>query len=257
MANYTFAGTLHPTRLPLNITNPLDFDQAVPLLDGRNVRDQGSLVISNGRFTLTLDTTETPVHIPTLKIRAEEIIRGIVDFCGYVSGFVYYIDIESVSQDHRGPTQFGLGAQEIADDRPLRPVQDLAQYATVLAKEPALPRVLGELRNSIMFPNDTAFHCYRALETIRGHFDRRLGLGHSDDRARAWVEMRGALLFKRSYIQETQDFAEAQRHGNRKGMTGERRVEMMRRTWNIVDRFIVLVDRQVPTLSSDDYSALM
>ncbi|MDO8751549.1 MAG: hypothetical protein Q7K03_10485 [Dehalococcoidia bacterium] len=256
MAKYIFLGTLHPTRLPFNITNVLHFEQDVPLLDDRFVLDQGSLEIRNGKFQLTLETTETPVHIPTLKIRAEEIIRGIVDFCGYVSGFVYFIDIESVAEDHGNPRRFGMGAKEIADDRPQRPVQELAQYALILAKEPSLPRILGELRNSIMFPNDTAFHCYRAIETIRGYFDRRLGLKESDDRARAWRTMREALRFDRSYIQAIQDSAETQRHGKRRPMTAEQRVEAMLHTWNVVDRFIVYIDRGFQILPDADYTQL-
>lgn len=149
-----------------------------------------------------------------------------------------------------------MGAQEIANDRPQRPIQELAQYAGILAKEPALPRILGELRNSIMFPNDTAFHCYRAIETIRGHFDRRLGLGGSDDRGPAWQAMRGAIRFDRTYIQAIQDSAEAQRHGTRSPMTAEQRVEAMRRTWKIVDRFIVYIDRGFQTLPDADYTQL-
>jgi hypothetical protein len=249
---YQFKATLYPKRLHLSISDPIPFESSVPLLDGTTAEDSGVLTLNKGDLKLEFSTSQQNVDLATLKIRVEEIIGSIVNSLGYLSGLFYFADIESAQDENGNVVTFGLGAQEIVDTKNDRPIKSLAKIAGIIQLERSLPRILSDLRGAVIYANDTGFYCFRAVETIRAHFESRLSLS----REAAWPEMRRALNLSRSWFDQFSTYALPQRHGARKGMSAGERVNILKQAWFVVDRFIVFIDRGFKDLPTDEFAVL-
>jgi len=64
-----------------------------------------------------------------------------------------------------------------------------------------------------------------------------------DDRKKSWPITRETLKFSREEFQEIESFATARRHGQRVNATEQQIDEAVILVWNILRRFISLVDQ--------------
>lgn len=252
MGTYTFRAELFPNRPPLTIPGPIGFQVETPYDSGDSSVDQGALTISAGKASVEVETLESAVDLPTLRIRVEEVLATVVNVKGYLSGRAYNLDIVEAVDPSGQVFSFVSGAQGLEDSENERPLD----WRTVLAlcqTVPSLPRVFANLRNSILFVHDTGLFCFRAMEVIREPFDNLAG----GNRDRGWDAMRNALRVDRSWLRYLQDFAEPQRHGSRKGMTGQERILAIRHGWQVVDRYCLFLHRDSGDLPEREFELLI
>jgi hypothetical protein len=91
------------------------------------------------------------------------------------------------------------------------PEHALAPVVTAATQSLFYRLALADAQRAIEFPDDTAFYCYRARESLC----RALAPGSAEDKvgSREWEHLRQLLSIERSDIDAIQDHAVVRRHG--------------------------------------------
>ena len=230
---------------------PHDLDTVPPDLVSGLGAWAGELELSIGgsQLSVTCRSREDVSDLATLRNLITQTAQGVVDALGYSWGQAYQVEITSVT-GAGGHLFFGTGIPELEASQPERPLQVEAVVAAALTNN-WFRRALGELRQAIQTPGDTGFHCKRATEAVRRHFQPDQGAKHD-----AWEAMRQALRIQATTLKTLNEFGDRQRHGDIPFMSEEERIRDMRLTWQVVDRFAVLLHRAVPALPDDEFPLL-
>ncbi len=131
----------------------------------------------------------------------------------------------------------GIDVVKITEDEQNRPLtyNEILQLAL---KTPSLYMVLKDLRDAIKRPQDTFFHCRRAAETIAKYFTK------SSNMAKGWEDTIKTLDLNEDDINEIKIAGGDQRHGVYGSVVGEKRIDIMMKTWKVVDKFIEYLKAQ-------------
>src|SRR5262249_5581452 len=95
-----------------------------------------------------------------------------------------------------------------------------------------LRRCLADLSFAIKRLDDTAFYCFRALESLRQSF----GTGISE--AEQWKAMADAVGSSKEEMEPLREHAFPARHGIPKGLSDDERQKLFLYTWGIVEKYI-------------------
>lgn len=248
---YHLSGKIIPERVtfstnvpPIRIAVPeYDFDFMIAL----------SIVLSH--ISIKIESENEITDYETLRNVTVEYVRMHTDSYGYLNGYTYGVEITSFSGSNNKPhVLFGVGIHALKnDDRPFHQIGDILP---LLWEHDELRIVLGDLRRSIEYPNDTALFCYRAIEGIMQFF---VDGDPQDDRVRknAWKSMRDALNISESWIKERiEKFSIPSRHGKRVFLSGKMREDMMNDAWKVTDRFISYLKNDKKSLDRDNFPEL-
>src|SRR5262249_13147319 len=138
--------------------------------------------------------------------------------------------------------------QTIVDEAPGIEFADLLR-ATLDAW--VLRRAAAGFREAIINPDDTGFHTSRGAEFLLAHLQD----GNQIHRP-AWEPMRGALQISEEWLQWLNHWSKGQRHGRPIGMTGEERIEAIRRARVLIVRFAQYFLGGERPLSPEDFPVL-
>ncbi|MDO8487083.1 MAG: hypothetical protein Q7S45_02225 [Candidatus Curtissbacteria bacterium] len=224
---YIFFGKVHPERAALTLP---ETKGEVGQKDG-DFKGTIKVLVILSQITVELDTT-SKYHIIDLKNSVENFVHAMVDTYGYLKGYAYSVEILSVFIPETGHDEvFGIDVVQITEDEKNRPLNynDALQLAL---KIPELYMVLKDLRDAIKRPYDTFFHCRRATETIAKYFTA----ARNEDTD--WSIAIDKLKLDDEELKSIGRAGSGQRHGNYKSVTGSERVEIMMKTWRVVDSFI-------------------
>ena len=105
-----------------------------------------------------------------------------------------------------------------------------------------------ELRRAIRDSMDTGFHCYRAVEAVRRHWQP-----DGVDKSAAWTAMRDAINLSRESLGTLREFGDRQRHAEWPFMSDEERARDMVLTARVIDRFAVMLTRNATRLDVDEF----
>ena len=259
---YTFSGRVHPERTYVTIDGIPPCRIETRLTDSVLIVDT-HIMIDNAQILVTADCEEQIDDLETLRNSVESTVRGIVDSFGYVEGRGYDLELTSViaSTGERWAV-FGveIGAlQAEMDKRPVSfgelfslltsPTQPQDEHASFARMQ--LRIALGDLREAIRSPNLTAFFCFRAIECLRQCYLHPSKPDDGTARKASWQRMGDELCIDKSWIADLQDASVSERHGLLKAMSGKQRVDLMLRTWKVVDRFILSAKTNFQPLSAD------
>ena len=252
---YTFLGTVlrasqEPVTLAFVREGNLDPIVVSPrTLDG-SIQFDASIRIVASRIEVSVSNASGGNH-SSIGNYVEHLIRVLLDAYGYMHGHAYDVDLShyidhreldsekwvrpftvgAVGLPHNVEATFDsllrlvmVGPSEVDDERRVRSVSQLA-------------RAMGDIRESIRNPHDTAFHSFRAIEDIRQCY---VEPGDADDDSKpSWKRMRSHLRIERSWIEEIEAARHLQAHGASHMLSGEQRAEFVRRARVVIDRFIV------------------
>jgi len=245
MNSYIFSGKVLPERTNVNIT-PIEVKMEA--IDA-GISSTANVSIIASQVSVVI-YTNSDSDIWTLKNAVEYLVRGLVDAFGYLSGRGYDIEITSVVNYEGKYTVFGVGMSELEKSQNDRS-SSFQQLLTAMDKSQNLHRVFGDLREAIRSPHDAGFLCYRAIENIHQSF-----MKEKDDDAKAWENLRKALLIDKSWIFQVKEFADPVRHGGTVYISGEKRILIMQHTWKLVDRFCLYVYGDFKPLSEGEFDLL-
>ncbi|MXZ88368.1 MAG: hypothetical protein F4Z07_05895 [Dehalococcoidia bacterium] len=255
---YTFLGTvLRAHGEPMTVANVVG-DELRPLVVSIMTPDgslgfDASVKIVASRIEVEVRNVTGGSH-SDIGNYVERLVRVLADVHGYIHGEAFDIYI-SHYVDHQAldtgnwVKPFSVGALDLqrslettfedllrtvmlepserGDEKKVRAVNQLAQ-------------ALGDVREAIRNPHDTALHCYRAVEDIRQCYvepsDRK---GDEVVAKPSWERMRGQLRFEKSWIKDIESARHGQAHGDSRMLSGAERQEFVRRTRVLVHRFVV------------------
>ena len=100
-----------------------------------------------------------------------------------------------------------------------------------------IARFLSDLRNSISEPEDTAFYCYRSLETLMNHCAYTKAHVELSSKKK-WEKFREIAECTESDLRSIKQSADPLRHGNHVAETIYDRAKVLELTWQIADGYL-------------------
>ncbi|UVM48327.1 hypothetical protein LOY38_18260 [Pseudomonas sp. B21-015] len=126
-----------------------------------------------------------------------------------------------------------FGRRDIAElDAPIQKIRALQ-----VGQDGALiHRALSDLSSAMRYREDSAFYCYRAIESLKQHYCAVNGVSENDERK--WIAFRDANGFSKEQIVWFAELAKYSRHGNLSLIDAEKYEELLRKTWDVVDKYL-------------------
>lgn len=195
-------------------------------LDGKTI-----LYINNSRILLSYITNKPIINYLDLKnIAIEFVIRPWVDLYCYIKSYNYDIEIETAFDiANHSVIQFSVQG-EFDIDRSESEEAELFKYFFELFNLKQylyLKDIIADYRRAISEPAETAFYCYRAIETIRIY-------GFQDK----WNELNNTLGYQKDDYDLLLELSKSKRHGNNPLISGTTRSEIMKFTRVLIDKFL-------------------
>lgn len=230
MPRLFFSGVVLPERAPLSVS---EVGSQVIGHDGK-VYAMMKLNISHNQITVVVDSDEPNIYTLRNIVRSEA--EYVTNVAGFLLGYGYDIEITKAFGDGLSPTHiFGIDIPVLAERVNGRDVSVLLNGIYTLGfgvDAIYLRRCLADLSFSIKRPDDTAFYCYRALESLRQSFGAEL----TD--AEQWTAMGKEVGSSKEEMEFLRSHAFPARHGIPKPISDEERKKMFLYTWNVVERYV-------------------
>jgi hypothetical protein len=226
----TFVGRVHPERAPLTVSPPIPFE--LQTVAGGNLPATVSILAS--QIIVSLNRIDGPVDLFTLRNVVASLVSSIADVAGWLHGYAYQVEMTAVTGPNTYQT-FGIDVPVLVAAAETSRVKDVAAILqlTTGPNGAYLRRALADFRMAMLAPDDTAFYCYRAVESLRRSFGatkggRRAGLSTSLRIDDSWLIV---------YLERP---ANDVRHGGVAPVTDEDRQRLLLAAHEVIERYIVL-----------------
>lgn len=230
MKTMYLTGVVLPERATLNMSpfgSQILKEDGTPYLSVR-------IDLSANQVSARVETAEQNIYTVRNLVRKE--VELFTDIAGFLMGHAYDVEIRmAAGPDLESPIVFGIDIPVLAGRATGRDFSGLASAILPLCYGPGaehLRRCLTDIASAIKRPDDTAFYCFRALESLRHSFGANLS------ESEQWKAMATAVDSNKEEMAELRDEALAARHGNHKSFTDESRAKHFSYTWSIVERYI-------------------
>jgi len=234
MSSYTFSGRITPERTDVRLSSTkLKF-----LIDSIHKPIEMIFSIGSSQISAVLTTQEDDIDVGYLKNIVQSIIQSHVDCLAFTYNYSWFVEIDTCVDSLGNQKVFGVYLEGL--ERRLESDKHNQEYYEIVegvfrTKSPIfknqLRNALADYRLAIKFPNSTAFHCYRSIESIKNAFD-------PDDDKNAWKLLRENLKISEAYIRLIKDDADLLRHGKPAPCPHAKALEYMQHCREIVDRAI-------------------
>ncbi len=229
MNQWLFSGRVHPERANFNLSDRRS-DVTWPAA-GRSASITYQINHSQINGIANFTVSVTPF---TARNDIEQVLRLCVDSLCFLHGAAWEVEVTTVRSWEGAPIVLGVKWDDVTWlEGP--PTEDEIMNAMKVA--PQLANSLADLRRAVRYPIDSAFHCFRAVDGLRGFF--RTGSESSD---KEWSALSKAINADACYVEELRGFATAQRHGELFPTTAEQSTDWYCRARTVVGRFVRYVN---------------
>lgn len=170
-----------------------------------------------------------------LYTRTLDATRTALDVLSFNTGLGYTLVLNEYTNNLGAKTELvienpALGAlcQSFSLDNP-----DFTETLLMFMRDPALGWALKDLIEANTLPNHASITCARAIESLRV-----LLTSADTTRSQAWGTFQTTLRISREFREYVTDISKGPRHGDRTPIQGDITLEVTRRAWQIMDRFI-------------------
>jgi hypothetical protein len=216
---YTFVGRVHPERYNYGMYNlPI-----YTFTSEAGPKTAYSLQLHDSQISIRAETNyET--SLLDLKNDANRIASAALDSLGFIFSAALTLEIigcvDPAGSWHVFDTTFD-GFREQGAEAAQREHETLNMLLPHALSSPAIHLALSDLRRAIAEPQDTVFHCYRAVESVRQEYvvasnDRK----HRDE---TWNRLRSATGISIAELYWLKELAERRRHGELVAISHEER----------------------------------
>jgi len=230
MPRVFFSGKVIPERAPLSVS---EVSSQFVGADG-TVYATLRLNIWQNQITVAVESEEADLFTLRNLVRSEA--EFVTSVAGFLLGHGYDIEITKAFGESLVPTQvFGIDIPVLAERAKGKDIGGRVNSIFPLCfGEDAvfLRRCLNDLSFAIKRLDDTAFYCFRALESLRQSFGPNLS------EADQWRAMSQAVGSTRDDMEPLRKHAFPARHGIPIPLTDEERQRLFLYTWGIVERYI-------------------
>jgi hypothetical protein len=194
-------------------------------------------------------------YLSELFKRATDMARLAVNLAAFTSGYGLTVTLETMlapagirvlhRQETVSPsstTAFGATGMD---------PQETGKVFALMIQEPSAFIALDDLIKAVTSTHTALADCGRVVDRIR----RVIAPGLPDKAA--WREMQRALNVERSYLQWISQQSTGSRHGDPTYIPGNVSSDAMRRTWEIMNRFMEYRKRGNQALTAPDFALLV
>ena len=235
MQTYLFHGVILPERAQISLNFEVGFTH---LTSGDEGRAKVSIILN--QLSVTVDT-KTVWDIHDLRNVVKNIIQNHLAMIGYLKGCAYDFEVTRVlNPPEKIDYVFGIDIPCLARSREsidLDSELNLLKTKTAGENGIFINRCFNDLVSAMKCADDTAFYCYRAIESLRLHCAVVNELSDKNKKVQ-WEKFREVSDLNKDEIYEITDSAKAVRHGDVSSITGEGRADMFKKTWNIVSAYL-------------------
>jgi hypothetical protein len=233
VAKYTARGAIYPLTKLLTARLPTI---RVRWLDTSIVF---SPAVEKSRISIDVDS---PVEIPPadLMILCEQVVQNFLGSLAIGLAVIYEAYIESLEDSSGNITQRELATPGVPLPSNLDgPPGDEVNNLLSLTQGPLghhIGMAFDEFRLASRRPQDTAFHCFRAIECLRHYCAAKYNLS---SKGQQWEKVRELAVCTRDYMQPIVARAEEIRHGEFSGIGGRERNDIVHRARMIIGNFLI------------------
>jgi hypothetical protein len=232
---YHFVGNLIPERAQL------PFYQTGARVTCDLFRGRIMTTIDCSQIAVLLETESAVADLPSLRNYVMDVVRLDVSALGFVHGCGYDFELSQVFDPvQRVWVLFGVSEPSLNNRYPDRD-QELRRllFASSGPRSTYLRLCLADLNSAIRRPGDTAFFCYRAIESLKQFF---ADLEGEHDRSKQWELLRKRLDLREDELSRVKKLADVRRHGNTTALSYGDRSAAIALGWRCVDRFLQWVE---------------
>jgi hypothetical protein len=234
MENYFIQGLILPERARLDTEWSI---KGQHLSSGVSFSVKVSIVCN--QVALWLDT-DGELSVADLKNFANYVVADQLHVFSFLIGCTYDFQLTRVINKERGvdyvygienPVLFGRrNVDEL--DASIHKIRALQ-----VGRDGALiHRALSDLSSAMRYREDSAFYCYRAIESLKQHYCAVNAVAGNDEQK--WIAFREANDFSKEQIVWFALLARDSRHGSLSLVDAEKYEELLTKTWDVVDKYL-------------------
>jgi hypothetical protein len=207
---YIFYGRILPERVGFNCYPPINIQS-----------EKYQLIIGclHSKLTIECNNYDPEVNLASLKNTIESTVRILVDVIGYTVACGYDVEIESAYHiSKKEITMFGVQEEIFLTEEDLKRIRDgqppaildvdYRKICELSGIDLSLRLAMADFRESIRSPDFTAFHCMRAVESLK-HSDF---IG-SKDNSQKLEQLKIKLKVAKKTLDKISNPGNDQRHG--------------------------------------------
>jgi hypothetical protein len=168
MDPYIFQGVVLPQRAQISYSQKFEFTHNLS-----GVRGICTVSVMNNEVTVWIDG-DYDWDIYDLGNVVWEIVKQQIDMVGYIKGYAYDLEITRVINRSRGVDRvFGIEIPCLEERGKSFDLQ--AEMEKLIIKNSGengifIARCMRDLISAMKDSNDSAFYCYRAIESLKNHY---------------------------------------------------------------------------------------
>jgi len=236
MEPYILHGFVLPERAQLTF-GPLEFEYRQ--LNGDLAGQARINIVLNNVTVWWFSDTEWDLF--DLRNTVAQAVLNEVAIIGFIKGYAYDVEIRQVLHSALGIDYVYGIAIPCLEERSAG--VDLAKRVQEIRRKAEgelgiyIMRCLNDLMMAMKHPHDTAFHCQRALESLRHYCKKRFNLETASERDQ-WRKLGEITGFNEHDVVEIRELSKPVRHGDIVPLSSEKRAQLFLKTWAVVDAFI-------------------
>lgn len=237
MHRYFFDGVVHPERAQIpDWRISAKFDHVA---SGHHATVDLRILLNQIAVWVTTDA-EWPIL--DLRNAVKNFVQIEMDMLGYLVGNAYDVEMRrAICPELDLDLVFGVNVPCITElHKGVNLDARIAAMRPKLEKDSGafLHRCLRDLITAMKEPDDVAFHCYRAIESLRHHCIAIRSLDPKDKPAQ-WSALREIAKCEESDTRLLEKAAQAPRHGAAEITTEADSVRLLTTAWKIADGYIM------------------
>jgi hypothetical protein len=185
--------------------------------------------------------SELEFSVLELKHLAEYVVGNQLFALSYIIGCVFDFQVTRVINRSKGVDYvYGIensaifGRKDIGD---LNLYLERLRARQIGINGTLIHRCLSDLSSAMRYREDTAFYCYRAIESLKQHYCAEKNILSRDDK-KAWELFREGNGFSEAQLKWFAQHAMNSRHGKVSVISSEDNDDLLRRTWDVVDTYL-------------------
>lgn len=235
MEPYLFFGVVLPERAQLTLQFSVGFSHIASGIEGAA---KVSIILNQVAVTVE---SEHNWDIFDLRNVVKNIVQNHLAMVGYFMGYAYDFEITRVLNLCREIDYvFGIDIPWLAErNKEIDLVVALASLREKTAGPNGifLNRCFSDLAASMKHADDTAFYCYRAIESLRHHCASEHSLT-DESKAMQWEKFRQVSGCSEDILRQIKVAADPLRHGEATGGNSDDRASLFMATWDVVDGYL-------------------
>jgi len=240
MSQYVLKGLVHPERAPLSV-GPIKRQEIIHITTKKQLQIELNIVLN--QITVWINSDEE-WNLYDLRNIARNFVVTVCSVLSFIHGYYYEIEIiQILSKEKDIDLVFGIDTPCITNRAP---VENLSKnFPSILEKTGGSEgiyynRCFKDLNLALKDTEDTAFYCFRAIESLRNLCGEKFNL--KKDSAQ-WDKIWAITGLDRECIKKINEHANESRHGDFKPADENDRIDFLTNTWNIIEKFIENIEK--------------